>query len=119
MVVRPRLVPALLVAALGACALASPSISASADARTAHAGGADVDADAVTAGDAAASVVDSTEMTLGWASHGSENGWHSRTGDYAGTVEALLAAGAKPPAKLQGSPAVREVLRRHGVSAEA
>ncbi|QEH38402.1 Ankyrin repeats (3 copies) [Aquisphaera giovannonii] len=56
---------------------------------------------------------------LGWASHGSENGWHSRTGDYAGTVEALLAAGAKPPAKLQGSPAVREILRRHGVSDEA
>lgn len=69
MVVRPRLVPALLVAALAACALASPSISASADAGTAHAGGADVGADAVTAADAAASVVDSTEMTLGWASH--------------------------------------------------
>jgi hypothetical protein len=52
---------------------------------------------------------------LGWALYGSEAGWHQRTGDYAGTVEALLKAGAKPPEKLEGSEAVREVLRRHGV----
>jgi hypothetical protein len=51
---------------------------------------------------------------LGWAIHGSENGWSVRTGDYAGTVEALLAAGANAPAKLAGSPAVRAVLRQHG-----
>ncbi len=51
---------------------------------------------------------------MGWATHGSENGWNCQTGDYAGTVEALLTAGAKPPAKLGGSPAVREALLRHG-----
>src|SRR5205823_169238 len=34
---------------------------------------------------------------LGSALHGSENGWHRDTGDYAATVEALLAAGAKAP----------------------
>jgi hypothetical protein len=56
---------------------------------------------------------------MGWATHGSENGWCWRTGDYAGTVEALLTAGAKPPAKLEGSPAVRAVLRRHGGAAES
>ena len=55
----------------------------------------------------------------GWATHGSENGWNCQTGDYAGTVEALLTAGAKPPAKLAGSPAVREVLLRHGGAGES
>jgi hypothetical protein len=52
---------------------------------------------------------------LGWAIHGSEHGWHQRTGDYAGTVGALLAAGAGLPERLEGSEAVREVLRRHGM----
>ena len=53
---------------------------------------------------------------LGWALHGSENGWHCQTGDYAATVEALLNAGAKPgDRKLGGTEAVREVLRRHGI----
>jgi len=53
---------------------------------------------------------------LGWAIHGSVHGWHCRTGDYAGTVEALLNAGAKIPPKVKGgSEAVRAVLRRHGV----
>ena len=28
--------------------------------------------------------------SLGWAIHGSENGWHRQTGDYPATVEALL-----------------------------
>jgi len=51
---------------------------------------------------------------LGWAIHGSENGWHCRTGNYAGTVEALLRAGAKPPKKIAGTDAVKEVLRRFG-----
>ncbi len=30
---------------------------------------------------------------LGWAIHGSENGWHCETGDFGGTVEALMMAG--------------------------
>src|ERR1043166_5176522 len=55
---------------------------------------------------------------LGWAIHGSENGWHCRTGNYAGTVEALLQAGAKPPEKAAGTEAVREVLRRYGLKEE-
>ena len=33
---------------------------------------------------------------LGWAIHGSEHGWNCGAGNYAGTVEALLQAGAKP-----------------------
>jgi ankyrin repeat protein len=53
---------------------------------------------------------------LGWAIYGSENGWNADTGDYAGTVEALIEAGAKVPAAVDGSDAVREVLRRHGVT---
>jgi len=53
---------------------------------------------------------------LGWALHGSEHGWHCHAGDYATTVEALLRAGASLPAEAQGTPAVREVLRRHGLS---
>jgi hypothetical protein len=54
---------------------------------------------------------------LGWAIHGSEHGWRCGAGDYAGTVEALIKAGATLPATIGGSPAVKEVLRRHGVSA--
>jgi ankyrin repeat protein len=50
---------------------------------------------------------------LGWAIHGSENGWHARTGDYAKTVELLCAAGAKPPAEVKGTVAVKQVLRRY------
>jgi ankyrin repeat protein len=53
---------------------------------------------------------------LGWAIHGSQHGWHCRTGDYAGTAQALIEAGASlRDRKLDGSEAVREVLRRHGV----
>ena len=33
---------------------------------------------------------------LGWAIYGSENGWNAETGDYAGTVEVLITAGARP-----------------------
>ncbi|MDZ4783981.1 MAG: ankyrin repeat domain-containing protein [Planctomycetia bacterium] len=51
---------------------------------------------------------------LGWAIHGSEHGWYAQTGDYAATVDALLQAGARPPAQQGGSLAVREALRRHG-----
>jgi ankyrin repeat protein len=49
---------------------------------------------------------------LGWAIHGSENGWHCQTGDYAGTVKALLEAGAKPPENIDGSDTVMDVLQR-------
>lgn len=50
---------------------------------------------------------------LSWAIYGSGNGWHRDTGDYAGTVRALLAAGAvlpPHPEKLEPSDAVLEVL---------
>jgi ankyrin repeat protein len=55
---------------------------------------------------------------LGWAIHGSQNGWYCTTGDYASTVELLLAAGATPPDKSdKGSPAVQEVLSRYASAA--
>jgi ankyrin repeat protein len=53
---------------------------------------------------------------LDWALHGSRHGWRAKTGDYAGTVEAMLAAGAEPPSVVdgaRGSQAVIDVLRRH------
>jgi ankyrin repeat protein len=51
---------------------------------------------------------------LGWALHGSEHGWHRKTGDYPGVVDALLSAGAKlPENEFAVSEAVRAVLRRH------
>lgn len=49
---------------------------------------------------------------VGWAIHGCEHGWHRATGNYAGTVEALLKTGAKLPAQIAGTQAVQEVLRR-------
>lgn len=52
---------------------------------------------------------------LRWAIHGSMHGWFCRTGDYSGTVTALLAAGATPPQKLDGTDAVKAVLRNAGV----
>ena len=53
---------------------------------------------------------------LGWAIYGSENGWFCKTGDYAGTVDALISAGASlADIELSGSDAVKAVLRRHGV----
>ncbi len=48
---------------------------------------------------------------LGWALHGSENGWRCKTGDYAGTVKLLIQAGAEVPEGTEGSAAVMEVLR--------
>lgn len=52
---------------------------------------------------------------LGWAIHGSEHGWHAKTGDYPATVELLLNAGAKPPeSSAKGTEAVKAVLRRFG-----
>jgi ankyrin repeat protein len=53
---------------------------------------------------------------LGWAIYGSIQGWRRETGDYAGSVEALLAAGAQAPKltpELHASDAVRTVLARH------
>jgi ankyrin repeat protein len=55
---------------------------------------------------------------LGWAIHGSKEGWYRQTGEYAGTVQALLAAGACLPERLGGTEAVRDVLRRHGMKEE-
>jgi ankyrin repeat protein len=54
--------------------------------------------------------VDNQATPLGWAIHGSENGWHREHGDYAATVEALLRAGAQVPAKLGGTDKVQSVL---------
>jgi len=50
---------------------------------------------------------------LGWGIHGSQHGWHCRTGNYAAAVEALLQAGAKIPEDAGGTDAVREVLQRY------
>jgi ankyrin repeat protein len=53
---------------------------------------------------------------LGWALHGSENGWERGKGDYPSTVALLLDAGARPPEKPSGTPAVQAVLRGRGVT---
>ena len=53
---------------------------------------------------------------LHWAVYGSVNGWHCRTGDYAGTVETLIAAGAQPSSlepDADASEPVRAVLARY------
>ena len=50
---------------------------------------------------------------LHWAIYGSEHGWHRDSGDYAGTVETLIEAGAKRPDSISGTGAVQEVLRRY------
>ena len=50
---------------------------------------------------------------LGWAVFGSGNGWHRETGDFVGTVRALLEAGASVPPhaeELEPSEAVLEML---------
>jgi hypothetical protein len=51
---------------------------------------------------------------LGWAIHGSQHGWHSRSENYAATVEALLKSGAKVSDVAGGTEPVREVLRCYG-----
>ncbi|HEY3913735.1 MAG TPA: ankyrin repeat domain-containing protein [Verrucomicrobiae bacterium] len=53
---------------------------------------------------------------LGWAIHGSQNGWHPGEGDYAETVATLLKAGSKPPLKISGAPPVQAVLREFAAS---
>ena len=55
---------------------------------------------------------DFNSTPLGWAIHGSEHGWYARTGDYPQAVELLLQAGAKRPAAIAGTAAVRAVLER-------
>jgi len=52
---------------------------------------------------------------LGWAIHGSENGWDRQKGDYAATVEALLDAGTVLPDKVEGTEAVKAVFRQRGM----
>ena len=50
---------------------------------------------------------------LAWAIYGSGNGWHRETGDYVGTIQALLEAGATLPPhaqELEPSEAVLEIL---------
>lgn len=51
---------------------------------------------------------------LGWATHGSENGWHRKSGNYPAVVEALIKAGARLPESVSGTDAVKQVLRRLG-----
>ena len=51
---------------------------------------------------------------LGWALHGSEHGWHRKTGDYPAVVDALLAAGAKlPENEFEVSEDVRRVIEEY------
>lgn len=50
---------------------------------------------------------------LRWAIHGSEHSWYSGTGDYGGTIEALIRAGASRPGRIEGTAAVQDVLRRY------
>ncbi|MEO8032686.1 MAG: ankyrin repeat domain-containing protein [Gemmatimonadota bacterium] len=55
------------------------------------------------------------QTSVGWVIHGSLNGWYSQTGDYAGTLELLLDAGAVGPTTLKqvkGSKAVMALLRK-------
>ena len=51
---------------------------------------------------------------MGWTTHGSEHGWHRKSGNYPAVVEALLEAGAKLPETISGTEAVKEVLHSHG-----
>jgi len=59
---------------------------------------------------------DFNSTPLGWAIHGSENGWRREQGHYAAVVDALLKAGARPPDKIAGTDAVQEVLQRYAAS---
>lgn len=53
---------------------------------------------------------------LGWAIHGSENGWHRASGDYVGTVELLLENGVKVPDKVGGTAEVKAVLKKFSIT---
>lgn len=50
---------------------------------------------------------------LGWATHGSEHGWHRKTGDYAAVVDLICAAGATLPERISGTEPVKRVLRQY------
>jgi ankyrin repeat protein len=50
---------------------------------------------------------------LAWAIHGSESGWYTQTGDHAGVVAALIAAGATVPATTGGSERVQATLHQY------
>src|SRR4051812_42175788 len=52
---------------------------------------------------------------IGWACHASENGWCPEKGDYPGTIETLIKAGAKLPEKISGTEEVKQMLRKYGV----
>jgi ankyrin repeat protein len=52
---------------------------------------------------------------LGWALHGSQNGWYQQEGNYPATVDALLRAGATLPENAIGTEEVKAVLRQHGM----
>lgn len=56
---------------------------------------------------------------LGWAMHGSLNGWYKERGDYPNTVEALLDAGAKVPENTGASAAVFTVLKERGIKSDS
>ncbi len=59
---------------------------------------------------------DFSSTPLGWALYGSVHGPSRERGDYAGTVEALLRAGAetpRPDSVTAASEAVRDVLRKY------
>ena len=50
---------------------------------------------------------------MGWATWGSLHGWYAKTGDYVGTVQALLDAGATAPqGEFQASEAVLAIVPR-------
>ena len=56
---------------------------------------------------------------LSWALYGSEHGWNRGKGDYPGTVDVLLSAGAKAPGPiddLEAPEELLEVLRKHSGS---
>lgn len=51
---------------------------------------------------------------LGWALHGSRNGWHRDRGNYPETVTALLEAGARIPPNHEATEEVAAILREWG-----
>jgi ankyrin repeat protein len=55
------------------------------------------------------------DTPLGWAIFGSEHGWTPGKGNYAGSVETLLDAGAALPEKFGGTAEVGKVLRKRGL----
>jgi ankyrin repeat protein len=52
---------------------------------------------------------------IGWAYWGSEY-WNEPSGDYVATIEYMLSKGGRLANQIQGSPAVRELLKARGVT---